>query len=478
MSKTGGLLANPAVLGAALAGAVAIGGAGFYFKDSLLGNPDPALPSAEEPVAQAPDEDTSDEETSVADIAEQQAEPEPDAQGDAQDGSERDAAAVEDVPGDGPEDEPAEAADPGASNPRFDVVRVEPGGQALVAGRGAPGAAVEILLDGLPIAEAQPGSDGKFAAFVDLPASEAARVMRLSVGGTQGEESVVIAPVLEAPAPAPAEPGAEESTQSVVAERAAPETQDSETQAPETQAQEPQAPDAEQPETKTPETETPETEADESGETDAEIAQSGAAEDETAQAAPELAEDIEPQVTTPPQDEDAASQTVLLNSEEGVRVLQAAGPQVMSKVALDMISYSEGGDVELEGRAPAGGFVRIYIDNEAVATRPVAEDGKWQSDLPEVDTGVYTLRVDKVNADGEVQSRVETPFKREAPDAIAEQQPEEVRLVTVQPGTTLWAIARERYGAGVLYVQVYEANRDQIRDPDLIYPGQVFDLPD
>jgi len=49
---------------------------------------------------------------------------------------------------------------------------------------------------------------------------------------------------------------------------------------------------------------------------------------------------------------------------------------------------------------------------------------------------------------------------------------------TVQPGYTLWAIARNRYGRGILYVQVFEANRDKIRDPDLIYPGQVFQLPD
>lgn len=49
--------------------------------------------------------------------------------------------------------------------------------------------------------------------------------------------------------------------------------------------------------------------------------------------------------------------------------------------------------------------------------------------------------------------------------------------VTVQPGFTLWGIAQERYGDGVLYVQVFEANRDKIKDPDLIYPGQVFSVP-
>ena len=49
--------------------------------------------------------------------------------------------------------------------------------------------------------------------------------------------------------------------------------------------------------------------------------------------------------------------------------------------------------------------------------------------------------------------------------------------VTVQPGFTLWRIARENFGHGIMYVQVFEANRDKIRDPDLIYPGQVFTIP-
>ena len=49
--------------------------------------------------------------------------------------------------------------------------------------------------------------------------------------------------------------------------------------------------------------------------------------------------------------------------------------------------------------------------------------------------------------------------------------------ITVQPGYTLWGIARDNMGEGVMYVQVYKANRDKIRDPDLIYPGQVFMMP-
>ena len=169
-----------------------------------------------------------------------------------------------------------------------------------------------------------------------------------------------------------------------------------------------------------------------------------------------------------------------------MRVLQApvaagVAPEVMSSVALDAITYSDEGAVQLSGRAEGTGFVRIYLDNAPITTSRVAADGNWNSDLPEVDVGVYTLRVDEVSADGTVTSRVETPFKREDRTILAAQdnadQSARVRAVTVQPGSTLWAISREAYGEVIKYVRVYEANRDRIRDPDLIYPGQVFTLP-
>ena len=65
----------------------------------------------------------------------------------------------------------------------------------------------------------------------------------------------------------------------------------------------------------------------------------------------------------------------------------------------------------------------------------------------------------------------------EVRSALLAQMRNGVMQVTVQPGFTLWAIARENYGDGVQYVQVFEANRDRIRDPDLIYPGQIFEVP-
>ncbi|MCC1494928.1 LysM peptidoglycan-binding domain-containing protein [Cognatishimia sp. F0-27] len=170
--------------------------------------------------------------------------------------------------------------------------------------------------------------------------------------------------------------------------------------------------------------------------------------------------------------------TVLLRTARGVEVLQTA-PLAPGDVALDAISYDAEGDVLLSGRGEEDAFVRIYLDNAPLTTSVVDDDGRWRVTLPDVDTGTYTLRVDQVDAEGSVVARVESPFLRESAAILAAAFGGEaaVQSVTVQPGNTLWAIAKGRYGDGLDYVKVFDANRDRIRNPDLIYPGQIFDLP-
>ena len=46
------------------------------------------------------------------------------------------------------------------------------------------------------------------------------------------------------------------------------------------------------------------------------------------------------------------------------------------------------------------------------------------------------------------------------------------------PGNSLWRIARQVYGKGIQYVEIFEENKSLIKDPDLIYPGQIFNLPE
>lgn len=150
-------------------------------------------------------------------------------------------------------------------------------------------------------------------------------------------------------------------------------------------------------------------------------------------------------------------------------------------MALDSISYDAAGQVVLTGRASPNGSLRVYLDNQEIVLTDVGDSGRWQTDLAGTEAGVYALRLDRVDAEGRVIARIESPFQREsraALDAASAEAETPVFAVTVQPGNTLWGISRERYGEGPLFVKVFEANRDQIRDPDLIYPGQVFALPE
>lgn len=185
----------------------------------------------------------------------------------------------------------------------------------------------------------------------------------------------------------------------------------------------------------------------------------------------------------------ATQVTVLRAGKDGVELLQSGTPtpKVQDKIALDTISYSEEGDVLLSGRAQGQSVVRVYLDNTAVADLVTRDDGRWSGKVEGIEPGIYTLRLDELGGAGDVLSRLETPFKREAPEALRPAQTASgealedtplIRAVTVQQGDTLWAISRERYGDGVLYVRVFEANKGDIRNPDLIYPGQVFSLPD
>lgn len=176
-----------------------------------------------------------------------------------------------------------------------------------------------------------------------------------------------------------------------------------------------------------------------------------------------------------------AAPTIVVASRDGVKVLQPAqqpkAPTAadISNVVIDTITYDTRGEVALVGRGRSEGFVRVYLNDKPLLTVPVEKDGTWETPLADVDAGVYQLRVDEITAEGNVTSRVETPFQREEVELAADAAP---TAITVQPGSTLWAIAKDRFGDGVEYVRVYEANRDLIRDPDLIYPGQVFALPE
>jgi nucleoid-associated protein YgaU len=53
----------------------------------------------------------------------------------------------------------------------------------------------------------------------------------------------------------------------------------------------------------------------------------------------------------------------------------------------------------------------------------------------------------------------------------------ELQTAKVIRGDSLWRISRKMLGHGVQYTEIYASNATQIRDPSLIYPGQIFVVP-
>jgi len=60
---------------------------------------------------------------------------------------------------------------------------------------------------------------------------------------------------------------------------------------------------------------------------------------------------------------------------------------------------------------------------------------------------------------------------------VAETSDAKVEFYVIEKGDTLWAIAKQFLGNGARYTEIFEANREVIKDPDLIYPGQKIRIP-
>jgi nucleoid-associated protein YgaU len=77
------------------------------------------------------------------------------------------------------------------------------------------------------------------------------------------------------------------------------------------------------------------------------------------------------------------------------------------------------------------------------------------------------------------------PSRAPAEKLAAAASPEEPRTVFVPEigtakiirGDNLWQISRRVYGKGMRYTVIFDANQPQIRDPNRIFPGQIFVVP-
>lgn len=167
------------------------------------------------------------------------------------------------------------------------------------------------------------------------------------------------------------------------------------------------------------------------------------------------------------------------DENQGSRVLQADGvgpAQNTGQLTLDAIDYANDGTAVMSGTAPPETTLRVYIDNEDLGDAVTSGGAHWSIPTKSVvSSGPHLVRIDELDPQGKVVSRVEAVFERVDGNAAA--GGDKSGSYQVEDGNSLWRIARRYYGDGFLYTEIFQANRTKIADPDLIYPGQIFVLP-
>ncbi len=312
---------------------------------------------------------------------------------------------------------------------RFDVVRVTPEGEAVMAGRAKPGSTVTILDKDKSLGEVTADERGEWVFVPEKPLASGSRQLGLEIRKKSGEtvqsESVVVLVVPEKGkdiAGRPTETPSQPLALMVPRKGTGPSTV---LQKPTIGAREPAA------------------------------------------GPPRFAAVAPTAGGVPPAPSAAPGGSVAAPPK-------SSGGGMGFRLSVDTVDYDDAGRLSLSGRAQPGALVQLYLNNRFVGRTRAGSDGIWRlSPNRTVVPGLYTLRIDHVDENGKVLARLAFPFARAEP--LTDIRPGTV--VVVQPGNSLWRLARRAYGAGMQYTMIFEANRDQIRDPDLIYPGQVFTLP-
>jgi nucleoid-associated protein YgaU len=319
----------------------------------------------------------------------------------------------------------AASTPPPPVRPSFDVVRVNPNGDAVVAGRAAPGAKITLLDNGQPVGSATADDRGEWVLLPDSAVDPGQHKFSLKAqdedGKSEESEKEVIVVV-----PKPAEDIAG------------------------------------QPVTKP------------SGALAIEVPKQGEGPTQLLNApdstmAPSTQSSPQPSTQSSTQASNQATPQPASASAEASPSATPAPP-----LSLDTIDYTQDGRAMLSGHTLPGSDLIIYLDNASLGAAKADQNGRWTF-VPETKapTGDHEVRVDMVDGAGKVQSRVKVPFAQ--PDFSQVKLTDDT--VIVQPGNSLWRIARKTYGHGVQYTVIYEANKDRIGDPNLIYPGQIFTLP-
>lgn len=344
--------------------------------------------------------------------------------------------------------------------PSFDLVRVEPDGESVIAGRAAPGATIELLRGDQVHARAAADASGLFAIVPPPlpPGSHQVVLQSIAPDGTRQRSAQAVTVVITDGKTRPLVTLTSPDAPTVVLSN------------PEAPA--PKVAEAPKPETKPTEPASP---------------------------APQQQASVAPTVSPPAPAAPAPT-------------APAARPEIKIVTV-----ESEEGKLFVSGQSSPGATVRLYLNESFIAPGGAGGDGKVSFSIASgVKPGDYRIRLDDVDpVSGQVRSRAEVGFN--VPVQVASAQPQattaaqprasgspapaeaqtsreaalpqtqvadagtivipNINTAIVSRGDNLWRISQRVYGKGLRYTVIFGANQEQIRNPDLIYPGQVFVLP-
>ncbi len=377
------------------------------------------------------------------------------------------------------------AGAPGAAEaPRFDIVRVEPNGDAVVAGRGAPHAEVEMLVDGKPVAKAMADASGQFAIVPPaLPAGSSTIRLRMTAKDGQAassQQSVAVSvapgrdrqPLVALTAPDAAtvvlsQPGAAGPAAPARIANAAP----GQPIAPNTPAA------GDRPAAAHPLPAQPAriVSVDVQGNGRLFVTAAG-----TPGATLRLYLNdtlIAPGTIGP---DGRASFTIGRGVKPGqyhVRIdqIDAATGKVASRAEVPLAVPEPAPVAAREPAAPSGG--------QGIAWEASRTVSREHAQAPEAAAPGQPAAPASVPATGMAPAPDPNPDSRQLAAETGTPAPAgavfvpEISTARITRGDNLWRISQRTYGRGERYTVIYDANQTQIRDPDLIYPGQIFVLP-
>lgn len=348
-----------------------------------------------------------------------------------------------------------------SNTPSFDVMRVEPSGDAVVAGRAEAGSIVALVSNGDVVGRGIANERGEFAIVLEKPLKPGDHDVSLQAQNKDTQKTV-------------------ESEQHIAV--SVPETEDGEVlvvlnspDQPSKILQLPEEPVKAEP------VEVVTAKAPPATATPAQAERKAQAEQTQPVA---TAEQTQPQTTAAVNAErqpQAATQAPVNPAAGGVSVKAVE---------------TENGKVFVAGQSEPGSDVRVYLGEELVGQAKTDAKGNWQVESSQyVAEGTVEVRADKLADDqGNVAARAQVVFTKTSDDVVlvpvrlvaegsgsrggaAVAGVGELPNVIIRRGDNLWTISRRLYGKGTRYTTIYQANSSQIRNPDLIYPGQVFLLP-